>query len=334
MLQSFDNSSGHYAAFSELPTQRYVGDRYYLGVRCANLEHQTHRYFLQTNGDGHAVARVVAIVANSKWHGQRVGMLGLYEAIEGASPQHINQLLGSACEFLKQAGCQIAIGPVNGSTWFDYRFCVPGGGTPYFLDVYNPAEYLGQWLHAGFAPVEHYQTCAIERDRFGFSRIARFSRRMANQGVELESVGPQNFLSALPQIHELCLEAFVDNPLFAPIEFNQFLDLYQPVGNLIDPDWALMATDGSGRLLGFALAFPDLFDDERRSLVIKTVAVRNDRAARGLGAWMTEVLHRRAHAKGMDRIYHALMHEHNPSTRVHGKSARVYKQYVLLGRPL
>ncbi len=334
MLHSFDDDSGDCTAFAELLSRRYVGDSYHLGARCANLEHRPHRYFLQHDCRSQAVARVVAIISDRDWLGQPVGMLGLYEAIEGTNQDLITQMIDAACEFLSEAGCRVAIGPMNGSTWFDYRFSVPGGGRPFFLDAYNPDGYLGHWLHVGFAPMEHYQTYAIERDRFGFSRVEKFSRRMSDRGVTLGPVDSENLTDVLPDIHELCLKAFTDNPLFTPIDFDEFQELYRPVGNLVDPRWALIARDGNERLLAFAFAFPDLFDTRRRSLVIKTVAVRRGGSATGLGAWMTELLHQRAHEQGMDRIYHALMHEHNASTKIHSKSSRVYKQYVLLGRSL
>ena len=334
MLQSFDESSCLCATFTELPTRRYVGDPYYVGAHCANLESTSHRYFLQHDGGGHVVARVAAIIGSCEWRRQPVGILGLYDAIAGTSPPLTNEMIVAACNYLKAAGCQIAIGPLNGSTWFDYRFAMQGASRPFFLDVYNPDEYLSHWLNAGFAPIEHYLTFAFEREHFALSRGTGVSRQTIDRGVTVTSVCSQDIQNVFSEIHGLCLEAFVDNPLFVPIEFDAFADLYRPLAGLIDPELTLTARDSNGKLLGFCFAFPDLFDAERRSLVLKTVAVRRDRLGTGLGSRLVQVVHQRAHERGIDRIYHALMHENNPSTKVRAKSARIYKRYVLLGRPL
>ncbi|MEJ2088779.1 MAG: hypothetical protein P8Y69_09980 [Gammaproteobacteria bacterium] len=296
-----------------------------------DLAATAHRYFIESDR-GTASARVAAIVTDQQRHGQRVGMLGLYEAMPDVDPLEIREMLEAACRYLQDNGCGIAVGPINGSTWFDYRLSVPGGGRPFLSDVHTPDEYLGHWLQAGFAPEVHYRSTAIENP--AAPSVRRFDRRMSDQGVTVEGVGTSKFFDVLPEIHALSLDAFAANPFFQPIDLATFRSLYAPLEHVIDPNWALIARDTEGRALGFALAFPDLLDHERRSLVVKTVAARRDGSANGVGIWLTNLLHQRANQAGFDRIYHALMHEFNPSTRAHARSSRTYRQYVLLGRAL
>lgn len=333
MLTSFDQSGAGYADFVELERMRHVRNPQHRPARAADLSRIPHRLFLQSDA-GRPTARVAAMVTDRRWRGRRIGMLGLYEACEHAPYRAIRQLLDAACGYLAEHGCGAAIGPINGSTWYDYRFAVPGGGNTFFMDTANPDEYPGQWLQAGFAPVEHYRSTVIERVGFSFGRLEKFGRRLQERGICVEPVCAQTFTSVLPEIHQLCLHAFAANPFFSEIGYAAFADLYQLAGAILDPRWALAARDGTGRLVGFAFAFPDLLDQARRSLVVKTVAVRQDGSARGLGAWLTERLHRNAWEAGFDRIYHALMHDANSSVHIHRASARPYRSYVLLGREL
>lgn len=331
MLHSFNKPSRHWTAFERLADRRHAGDAFHIKPRCADLASTTHRCFMHYDGS-EASARIAAMVTDQRQHGRRIGMLGLYEAAPKSDAGAIQRMLLTACEYLKDNGCAVAIGPLNGSTWFDYRLSVPGGGKAFLGDVQTPDEYLGQWLQAGFTPEAHYLSTVTENLKA--PSTLRFDRRMADRGVTVEGVGTENFFDVLPEIHALCVEAFVHNPFFQPIDLSTFRSLYAPLEHIIDPNWALIARDDQGRALGFALSFPDLLDARRRSLVVKTVAARSNSTANGVGAWLTNLLHQRAFDAGFDRIYHALMHESNPSTRVHARSSRTYRQYVLLGRAL
>lgn len=323
-----------HAAFDALAERCRADDPHYLGTRCADLSRMPHRLFLQHDHRGRPVARVAAMVGGRDDNGGPVGMLGLYEAVAGTDPSLMQVMLDAACGYLRRQRCGFVVGPMNGSTWHDYRFALPGGGQPFFLDVHHPPAYLNHWLAAGFKPVERYVSSVIERERFSFSRLERCSRRMANRGVSVCEIGAADLQTVLPGIHALCLDAFAANPLFQPIGFDEFAELYRPAEQLIDGRWALTARDDDGQLLGFAFAFPDLFDEAHRGLVIKTVAVGRHARARGVGAWLTEMLHQRAYEAGMDRVFHALMHERNQSTNVLGHSASDYRRYALLGRAL
>jgi GNAT superfamily N-acetyltransferase len=334
MLISFDEHSTAYPAFFELAHRRCAQDSRFPEARWTVPEGQPHRFFLTYDDRGQPVARLLAIVSGDVWRTQRVGLLGLYEALAGTPERDISTMLDAGCTWLADAGCGVAVGPLNGSTWFDYRFAVPGGGRPFFLDASNPDEYPGQWRGAGFTPIEHYRSVVFDRAHFCFERVERFGRRLSARGISVSPVCAETFHSVLPEIHALCLEAFSPNPLFTPIDFAAFSDLYQPAASLMDSSWSLIARGGAGRMLGFAFAFPDFCDTARKSLVVKTVAVRQDTSTRGLGAWLSELLHKRAHERGYERIYHALMHDANPSTHIHRREARTWRKYELLGRAL
>jgi hypothetical protein len=339
MLCAFNKPSSHWEAFEDLARRRYQNNPFHLAARCEELKPDHHRYFLQSDDDGGAVVRCVAIIGSRQQAGPRLGMLGLFDAAEDVERGQILEMFEAACRYLKEAGCETVIGPINGSTWFDYRLSVAGGGRPFFSDVQTPDEYLGHWLLAGFKPVEHYSSTVFER--YEAPSSDRFCRRLKARGVFLEPVGAQNFSDVLPEIHRLCVDAFKSNPFFQPATFEVFQTLYAPLERIIDPDWALIARAEDGSALGFALAFPDFLDEKHKSLVVKTVAARQDGSANGqdgsangVGVWLTNLLHQRANAQGFDRVYHALMHEANASTRIHARTSRSYRHYVLLGRTL
>ena len=323
MLHDFVQPSSRIAEFEQLGAIS----------RCAPLQNNPHRCFLQYVGITSPVARVAAFVTALRWQGRRVGLLGLYAAADDTPHALTTPMLRAAMAWLASQGCEVALGPVNGSTWYDYRFALQQG-RPFLADVGQPDAWPVQWRAAGFSEAERYVTYAFDRDRFSETSTSAYGRRQATRGVVIESVSANNFDEVLPEIHALCLESFVDNPLFQPIGFDEFLGLYAAARQIVDPRYTLIARGRNGRLLGFALAFLNLLDANAESLVIKTVATRRAASATGIGAWLTHQVHRRAADEGMQRIYHALMHERNPSTRVLADRATLHRRYLLMGQSL
>ena len=71
------------------------------------------------------------------------------------------------------------------------------------------------------------------------------------------------------------------------------------------------------------------------TLVVKTLAVRPDRAYAGLGALLLGHVHRNAAAMGLRRAVHALMHVSNQSRALSGHwRARQIRRYALFARVL
>ena len=189
---------------------------------------------------------------------------------------------------------------------------------------------MEQWQAAGFAPIEHYVSYAFNAGEFA-SVSCEYSRRLLSRGIRVNGDDKDKFDAVLPEIHALANESFAFNPFFYPIDYERFSALYAPARAIVESGFAVVARDPEGGILGFAFAFRDLLDQERRSLVVKTVATRPVPAARGMGAWLTSLLHQRAADRGFDRVYHALMHERNISANSFACNARAYRRYALFG---
>ena len=100
----------------------------------------------------------------------------------------------------------------------------------------------------------------------------------------------------------------------------------------VPPQCILLARDKSGRLIGYLFAMPNLVCHDRRELIIKTLAVRPEPVARGLGAFMVELCSRRAWESGVQTVYHALMHDANQSANIGRDGMTVCRRYRLYRR--
>jgi L-amino acid N-acyltransferase YncA len=264
------------------------------------------------------------------------GYIGHYAARAAAAG---GRLLDHLCDRLAAEECTEAIGPIDGSTWRAYRLVIERGAEPEFLfDLSHPADWPDHFRAAGFTVLAEYVSTVIDDLSRDDPRLARVSARMQALGVRIRTFAPERARDELRALHELSLVAFRHALLFSPIALSDFLDVYRPWLSAIDPRHILMA-EHEGRLAGVVFSTPDLRERAagrpRRTLVVKTLAVRPDRRYAGLGALLLSESHRIAREAGLARAIHALMHVSNESRALSGHwQGRPIRRYALFTRRL
>lgn len=273
--------------------------------------------------------RARCIVTENEVFGRegRTAVVGWYEA----EPDVSGQLLDEVCRRCASEGYVRVIGPMNGDTWHAYRAPTTGSGPTFFLDVATPSTVHDDFVAAGFAPIERYHSTVHSLDDTGTDRTEQFGQHFASRGITVRSVDVEAGEADIERIHRISIEAFAENPYFSPIPLDSLLPLYTPLLPILDPAFALIAESKEEGPLAFILAVPDHIGGASERLVIKTVAARETRGARGLGTYLVELVHRRARERGFRRVIHALMHDENSSTKIVA-NGEVMRRYVLFGR--
>jgi GNAT superfamily N-acetyltransferase len=266
---------------------------------------------------------------------QRVGVIGHYAADDERSGVAI--LLEAAAR-LAQAGCTIAVGPMDGNTWRRYRLVIERGSEPpFFLEPDNPDAWPAHFARAGFGVLATYTsalTTSLEHDS---PRLDGTEQRLRDQGVTIRSMAIGDADDELRRVFRLSLDSFRDNYLYTPISEQEFLEQNRLVLPFVLPDLVLLA-EGDGGLAGFVFALPDVLQRQRGStvdtLIIKTLAVSPAMANLGLGGLLVGLVQRRARARRFTRAIHALMHERNVSQKISGHYAQTIRRYALFARDL
>lgn len=265
-----------------------------------------------------------------------VGLVGHYAARAQAAGQAV---LDRACRRLAEEGCTLAIGPMDGSTWYSYRFVTEHGGRPPFaLEPRHPDDYPEHFEDAGFEPLARYvSSIGAELDDGYDPSPARWSLR---DGLRARPIDLDNLEEELRRLHTLVTTSFANNFLYKPLSEDDFVALYRPYRAFIDPEFVCLLEQEQSdriRLVGFGLMVPNALQamrgDEVDAAVYKTAAVHPDLMGEGLGSWITERLHYKVKARGYQRVIHALMHEDNVSRNL-GHGGDVFRQYTLYAQPL
>ena len=262
----------------------------------------------------------------------RVGLIGHYAADDTLA----ESLLRHACDRLRQAGCAIAIGPMDGSTYNHYRLVTePGTEPPFFLEPTNPASWPAHFTGNGFTPLSEYYSAAQDALEATDSRIPEIERQMEAAGVRVRPLDPTAFERDLRSVYPVVAAGFAESLLASPIGEEAFVAQYRPLESLLVPELVQIA-ETDERAVGFLLVVPDWNQARRGELIdtgiAKTTAVLPEYQRQGLGILLAARAIAAGRALGYTRAIHALIREDNVSRRLsdvyHGRVIRRYTLYA------
>jgi GNAT superfamily N-acetyltransferase len=243
---------------------------------------------------------------------EKLGVIGHFET---TSHEAGVWLLQRAIDCLRQQGCTLAVGPMDGNTWRRYRLCTERGSEPpFFMEPDNPDFWPDVFESASFKPLATYSSslvCDLSRRD---PRASQALERLQRDGIRIRHLDPACFEEDLRGIYAVSAISFADNYLYTEIPEETFLAQYLPYREKIRPELIQLA-EYEGRTVGYLFAIPDYAEALRgepiKTVIGKTLAVLPGRRFGGLGIVLTGLLHEQAQSLGYTRVIHALQHEGN-----------------------
>ncbi len=319
--------------FNDVPGRLYPSDSLRLREsEEVNTETLVARYTLCV--ETVPVARAALYQGNAmQWEGKRIWMIGNYECVpdEHISDALFERLFADA----KAAGADYVIGPMNGSTWDNYRFSVSHDFPNFLLEPYHHLYYVNQFRRAGFKEISRYVSNIDTELACDWPELLEKERTFANEGVRIRPLNGDSLEAELEQLYPFIDATFRGNRFYTPILRGRFKAKYLAAAALIDSDYVLVAENSTGQPVGFIFSYDDRYSQRGRSLVIKTLARAKERQYAGLGHVLANRVIRLARARGYRSVVHAFIVERGDATRVSGNfTGRPYKKYILLGKDL
>lgn len=262
---------------------------------------------------------------------ESVGLLGFFDTQE--SLEVVEFLIDAIERWLREQGCSYILGPVNCSLWFSFSFAEKLQ-EPFFTDRFNKEYYGELFTLMAFEEVANYSsTMLLMADVHADPRFTATKERFEKLGVTISEYDSQKMESDLSRVHSFLMDAFKKEPLYTPISFFEFKSLAGAVIPYLEKSFVLCA-EHEGEIVGFVLAYPDLFCKEQRRIVLQIVAVKPGRSYGGLGVYLTKQLHYRAKALDYDAIIHAHMNDRAGVMNILDEHNRTLQRYTLYGRSL
>jgi len=261
------------------------------------------------------------------------GLIGHYEAVDAHAG---TALLREACARLAGRGAGRVLAPMNGSTWMRYRLALPAESidtphTPEFFagEPQSPPEYPQHLDDADFAIVSRYES---RLEVFDAARPRGGEGPAPTGDLHLRPLDPGRFDDELVTLHALSLDAFRDNPFYAPIDLPAFRALYEPFRGRFDPGLVSIAEGPEGPV-GYMFTYLDpgsLQGGRPLRVILKTLAVARAARGRGVGSMLMDGLREAARVRGVRTAIYALMHVDNVSRAMSTRrSGILFRRYAL-----
>lgn len=260
---------------------------------------------------------------------------GFVGAFDAADDQDAVSLLFTEIEHIaQQIGLDFLIGPMNGSTWENYRFHDNPDESRFLMEMQHPGYYPNLWTQNGFQPIASYYSSETFQLQYTDISIAENRDRLIGEGLHIRPVRLGQYEEELIDLYPFLLNAFASNFLYSPLSESSFKEKYLPLKKYLDSDFVLLAYR-EGRIVGVFFCIQDFLDRTQKTLIIKTIARDPDPLYRGLGHVMAAQVYQTAYKRGYTRIIHAFLKENGTSTPISNRFfGTPFKTYSLYGKAI
>jgi hypothetical protein len=281
------------------------------------------------SGRGRAAAMINSQLLDDA--GRPIGLIGFFESDEREDTAR--RLLDEACEWLAKKGCAVVRGPVDFTTWHNYRFVVESStsdwipGEPYHHDYYPDL-----WRAAGMEEVGTYSSNWLGEAEEHIDRFAARAEECRKSGYSVRHIIAQTDLDAL---YTMSLDAFSSAWMYSPIERDEFAALYTPEQAAMVAPSSYISHSPEGEPVGFLYAFPLAIAGKAPVSVCKTVAVVREHQDKRpyhllMHTWFSEQLE-----AGCQTFVGALMHcDGTPALMGWTRPETLLKEYKVYERRL
>ncbi len=289
-----------------------------------------------TSSNGKSKGRIGVFINREN----RVGSIGWYECDED---EKLNKaLFNKAFEWFAKNNCSKIIGPINGSTWYQYRFNANCEKPLFPGEPFQPKYYIGFWENIGFKKSIDYYTTYRSTENAPAIDFDSASEIFMEMGLSLKSFNEIVYQNSKTRLHEFLMASFKNNPLFNRIQFKEFCSIYDALPASIPPGFSFVLFDRKNYPAGLVLAYPEPYFQYYQKagvenklmttpkLIAKTIAVHPDWQNQQIGSLLVKLIHGVTKKKGFSKIVYALMFKENRSLEVsHRKFANSIREYSL-----
>jgi len=265
------------------------------------------------------------------YKGKKVICIGSYECVEDDNIS--KEILNHAYSKAKKLGAEIIIGPMEGSTWANYRFSLSNDIPNFFTEPFHHIYYNKQFTNIGFKLIEKYFSNSIKDLPYDDDFINIIGKKLKDKGLIVRNLDVTDLKNELYNIGAFTIEAFKKNLLYTPLKPEEFVAKYYKLKEYLVPELIFIAEDFNKVIHGIYFGIPDYFDSESKTVIIKSIARKFDTPyKKDIINLLMHKFRKQINISGFENEIHAFMHFNNSSRTVSERyEGKPFKTYGLYG---
>ena len=196
-------------------------------------------------------------------------------------------------------------GPINGNTFYPYRFAIDNFEMKLYPDCNNSEETYKLFLNNGFKLKQKYVS-TLARINQKIWKIAKHTK--LGPGYEIKVVEGKESFKYIDDLYSVAVDAFTRGDYYEPISKEDFVNIYMKNLSMVSPDLVLVYF--KGELVGFDFCYED---PEKRFYVCKTLGIKKNFQNKLIVLPLGDYSFQNMVKKGYDTI---LYHFQNDRTKV------------------
>lgn len=239
-------------------------------------------------------------------------------------------LFDGVIDYAKKIGSRQLIGPMNGSTWDNYRFCKSPTSAEYFSEPPQQPWFIKQWEDNGFVEIEQYYTAIDKNLTYDLQETLKLKTQLNDKQITIRKINLNDYQSELSRLWKFSTSVFKNNVLYSPISEKYFIEKYNRLQSILHPETTLIAENKDRQVVGLIFCFDDRLCKTEKRLVIKTIARDGNADYKGIPqVFMNQVIDY-ARMNNYKSILHAFIHIKNRSSQLSKQfSGTPWKYYSL-----
>ena len=283
-----------------------------------NNQHQTC-YFIKIYDEYNLIAHIgLTIDERIKKNG---AIFGCFECIENNSV--FIKLWNTLLELAKEKNINNLMGPVNGTTWHQYRLIKPKKNDfPIFVSEPLSEKFYYEYLNNCNPSKEINYYSGL---RSSFNSILEITKpaflELNNKGLTIENISEINIKTSL-DILNICRKVFRNNWGYVNLTDDEFLSLYSK-GKLDKFVRSVYFAKLNSKLIGFCSVIND-----SENFIIKSIGILPEFQEKGIGNAIIYKVHKDALDSGIKNVIYALIQEDNKVKHFPKDDAKRIREYA------
>ncbi len=270
---------------------------------------------------------------NLRYNAKKTAAFGSFECLPKA--EYSTLILNKVIELSKAENAEFILGPMEGSTWESHRFSRDFKQGIFMSEPFHHEYYLDQLEAFGFKKVGTYHSYLDHTLNYDKDAITAYETHLKSKGATIRNLDKSQLDEELHKLGELSIEAFKNNFLYTPISVSEFITKYKQLLSHMSEEFIWLIENADGELQAFMFAFKDLLDQNMDTLILKTLARKQESEFKEIAKFLAGKLNQKAKKSGFKNIIHAFMYNKNNSLLISNElGTKHYKSHYLLGLEL